>query len=221
LVLVPALNEEDGIALTLSEFKEIDTSFNFLVVDGNSTDKTVAVAKSLGANVLCQKGKGKGDAIDFAIKNVGSEKYSFVVLTDADYTYPAKYCLDMFKLLEENVEIGMVCGNRFSNKIELGALQNKFYFGNKVITFVYNLLNGTKLCDPLTGLRVIRWDLLKDWVPESDGFDIEIELNHYVKSKGFKITEIEIPYRYRVGQKKLGLRHGFVIMKRIIGLSFR
>ena len=48
------------------------------------------------------------------------------------------------------------------------------------------------------------------------GFDIEVELNHFVKKNGFSIIEIPIDYRTRIGKKKLGIRHGFIILKRII-----
>ena len=70
--------------------------------------------------------------------------------------------------------------------------------------------------DPLTGLRVIRYDLLKDWKPNSMGFDIEVELNCHIKRMGYDIVEMPIKYRLRLGKKKLGFRHGLEILKRII-----
>jgi hypothetical protein len=41
-------------------------------------------------------------------------------------------------------------------------------------------------------------------------------LNHHVERKGYDIAEIEIPYRPRIGDKKLKLKHGFSILRRII-----
>ena len=38
----------------------------------------------------------------------------YVVITDADYTYPAEYVTEMIRILEENPHVGMVCGNRFN-----------------------------------------------------------------------------------------------------------
>ena len=67
LVLVAALNEEQGIGPTLAELKQYLDESQFLVVDGKSRDRTVHIAKSLGADVLCQEGIGKGDAISYAI----------------------------------------------------------------------------------------------------------------------------------------------------------
>jgi hypothetical protein len=73
--------------------------------------------------------------------------------------------------------------------------------------------------DPLSGLRVVRWSLLKAWKPKSRGFDIEAELNHQVERQGYKTVEIPIDYRDRLGEKKLKLRHGFTILRRIIAES--
>jgi hypothetical protein len=80
-------------------------------------------------------------------------------------------------------------------------------------------MNGVKLGDPLSGLRVVRLEILKMWKPKSKGFDVEAELNFYVKHEGYKIVEIPIVYRPRLGEKKLKLRHGFVILKRILAES--
>jgi glycosyltransferase involved in cell wall biosynthesis len=219
LVLIAAMNEEEGIGFTLSELKEVLDYSSFLVVDGNSTDGTAKIAEALDAKVLIQKGKGKGDAVAQAIRHIDGE-IEYVVLLDADFTYPAGYLPHMIKVLEEKPEVGMVCGNRFNDSLHLGELHNLLYFGNRLLAFIHNFMNGIELHDPLTGMRVIRWKLLKDWRPLSKGFDVEVELNHWIERKGYDILEIPIPYRPRLGQKKLRLRHGFTILKRIVTETF-
>ncbi|MEM1590224.1 MAG: hypothetical protein QW175_07390, partial [Candidatus Bathyarchaeia archaeon] len=77
-------------------------------------------------------------------------------------------------------------------------------------------LNGVNMLDPLTGLRVVRWEIVRDWQPKSKGFDVEVELNHLVERKGYRIIEIPIYYRPRIGEKKLKPKHGFTILKRIL-----
>ena len=77
-------------------------------------------------------------------------------------------------------------------------------------------MNGIDLNDPLSGLRVVRTEILKAWKPRSKGFDIEAEMNFHVERSGYEIAEIPIEYRPRLGQKKLGLRNGFEILMRII-----
>jgi dolichol-phosphate mannosyltransferase len=216
LVVVAALNEEKGIGPTLNEIKTFLDEPLFLVVDGRSTDGTVKIAESLGAKVIIQKGVGKGDAISTAIEHLRNLNAKYAVFTDADYSYPAGYIPKMIEILERNPHVGMVCGNRFNSHFKLKSMHNMLYFGNRLLAFTHNLLNGVKMRDPLTGLRVVRWEIIKDWKPKSKGFDIEVELNHLVERKGFDIVEIPIYYRCRLGEKKLKPKHGFAILKRIL-----
>ncbi len=215
-VIVPTLNEEEGIGPTLKELRDFLGDPYLLVIDGNSTDNTVKIAKEMGAEVILQKGRGKGSAVAQALKHIDSST-RYIVFIDADYTYPAEYIPEMIKILEENPEVGMVLGNRFTKEFEFKkAINNMFYLGNRLIAFAQHLLNGVKLCDPLTGLRVVRWELLKNWRPKSKCFDIEAEMNYYVEKCGYQIKEIPIQYRQRLGEKKLKLKHGFTILKRIL-----
>ena len=218
LVIIAALNEEEGIGPSLAELKEVLEDPRYLVVDGNSTDRTVEVAKKMGAEVLFQGGLGKGDAIAKVIRYVDSD-VKYVILIDADFTYPAGYLPEMIQILEENPEVGMVTGNRFNHSFELSAMKSPYFVGNRFLALAQRLLNGVSLRDPLTGLRVIRWRILKNWEPKSKGFDIEAEINHRVERQGYKTVEIPIQYRHRLGEKKLKLRHGFAILKRIISES--
>jgi len=214
-VIIAALNEEEGIGLTIVELKAKLDRPRVLVVDGRSTDRTVEVAENMGADVVFQNGLGKGDALAKAIKYVDST-VDYVVLIDADYTYPAEHVKEMIRILEKNPRVGMVCGNRFNSELNLGDKHNILYFGNRLIAFTHNLLNGVQLVDPLTGLRVVRAEILRSWKVKSKGFDVEVELNHQVEREGFGIVEVPIKYRERLGLKKLGVKHGAEILKRII-----
>jgi dolichol-phosphate hexosyltransferase len=214
-VIIAALNEEEGIGLTLAEMSRNICANHLIVVDGHSTDRTVEISKDRGAEVLFQDGIGKGNAISKALGYIGSDS-EFVVVTDADFTYPAEYIPEMIQILENNPSVGMVCGNRFNGQVDGKALLTQFYLGNKLLSFAHKMLNGVLLNDPLTGLRVIRAELLRDWNVKSEGFDIEVELNSLIERKGFKTVEVPIQYRQRLGEKKLKMKHGATILKRII-----
>ena len=214
-VIIAALNEEEGIGLTVAELMDTLEGSRVLVVDGRSADRTVEVAKNLGAEIFVQDGLGKGDAIAKAVAHI-DPTVDYVVLTDADYTYPAVYVPEMIRILEKSPEVGMVCGNRFNGYEEKTALSSIFYVGNRFIAFTHNLLNGVSLTDPLTGLRVVRAGILRNWKVQSKGFDVEVELNHHVERAGFGIVEVPINYRERLGQKKLGVKNGAEIFKRIM-----
>jgi glycosyltransferase involved in cell wall biosynthesis len=215
LVLVAALNEEEGIGPTLEELLNHITNYHVLVVDGFSKDKTPEIARKLGAQVVYREPKGKGDALGHALSRVTGE-YDYVVLIDADYTYPGEFVPHMIAAIEENPEVGMICGNRFNTQYRTEWINDMFYMGNRVLGFTHNLLNGVEMKDPLSGLRVVRWNILKNWKPRSKGFDIEVEMNHLVERQGYEIKEIDIPYRKRLGEKKLKARHGFQILRRMV-----
>ncbi len=214
-VVIAALNEQEGIGLTIAELKLHLDKPKIIVVDGKSIDQTTQVAKNLDAQVVYQDGKGKGDAFAKGVKCITSDT-DYIVVTDADYTYPAQHIPAMIQILEKNPKVGMVCGNRFSGDTNSAAFNSLLTLGNKLIALTHNVLNGTRLQDPLTGLRVIRANILRNWHIKSEGFDIEVELNHYVQQKGYQIKEIPIHYRPRIGEKKLKVRHAISILKRII-----
>ena len=61
----------------------------------------------------------------------------------------------------------------------------------------------------------MRSEIVRNWRPQSKGFDVEVELNHHVERQGYGIREVDISYRPRLGEKKLKLKHGATILKRI------
>ncbi|MCW4048009.1 MAG: glycosyltransferase family 2 protein [Candidatus Bathyarchaeota archaeon] len=219
-VIIPTLNEEEGIGPTLEEIKKVLDYSHVVVVDGKSVDRTVEIAKNMGVDVLLQEGRGKGDAINQALSQLPSTA-RYIAFTDADFTYPAEYLPKMIEILEQDNSVGMVLGNRFGGKFSaFKSSGNPFYIGNRMLAFAQYTINGVKLYDPLSGLRVVRAEILQGWKPKSKGFDVEAELNSLINRKGYKIVEIPIYYRSRLGEKKLKLRHGFGIMKRILAEGF-
>jgi dolichol-phosphate hexosyltransferase len=219
-VIIATLNEEEGIGPTIDEMQRVLNNPYLVVVDGNSVDRTIEIAKNMGADVLLQEGKGKGDAMFQGYRNISS-KVPYIVFTDADYTYPAHYIPQMVEILEQNPKVGMVIGDRFKGQVNTSkSLTNPFYVGNRLLALAQLVMNGVKLDDPLSGLRVVRSEVLDGWRPKSKGFDVEAEMNALVERRGYRIVEIPIDYRSRMGEKKLKLRHGLGIMRRIFAEGF-
>ena len=74
-------------------------------------------------------------------------------------------------------------------------------------------LDPDKASRPLSGLRVVRWEAIRDWRPNARGFEIETEMNLYLVSRGWGIAEVPIEYRKRLGEKKLKIRDAIPIIK--------
>lgn len=222
-VIMATLNEELGIGPTIRELRDFVNDSYILVVDGKSFDRTIEIAKEMSTDVVLQNGKGKGQAIDQGLKLLDPDT-RYVVFIDADYTYPAEFIPKMIEVLEQSPEVGMVIGNRFNHHFSFkSAMNDTFYAGNRFLAYAQHLLNGIKLSDPLSGLRVARAEILRNWKPKSSGFDVEAEMNFFVERRGYEIKEIPISYRQRMGKKKLKIRHGVTILRRMmtesLGLS--
>jgi glycosyltransferase involved in cell wall biosynthesis len=218
-VVIASLNEEEGIGPTLDEIQRFFRDPRIIVVDGNSHDRTLEIAKNMGADVILQKGTGKGSALFQGLQELPASVL-YVVFIDGDFTYPAEYIPKMIEVLDQEPDVGMVIGDRFGGELNVQkSWTNPFYLGNRLIALAQHTLNGIKLSDPLSGLRVVRADALRDWTPKSKGFDVEAEINFVIERKGYQIVEIPISYRSRLGEKKLKLRHGFQILKRIVAES--
>ena len=221
-VIITTLNEEEGIGPTIREIITTLGNMNIVTIDGGSIDATREIARGLGSKVINQHGRGKGRAVAQVLNHLEPQT-KFVVLIDGDYTYPAESIPEMINILDLQPRVGMVSGERKnaeSFKEHLKCLAtNRYYMGNRLLTLAHRLLNRVNMKDPLTGLRVIRWECLRDWEPKASGFDIEVELNHHVQNMGWDVVEVPIKYRSRLGDKKLRVRDGFKILARMMKLA--
>lgn len=185
-----------------------------LVVDANSDDGTREIAESKGVKVVLQEGYGKADAIRTGSKLV---RTAYTLVMDGDYTYSATRVPDLLNKIRDGYDL--VLGYR--KYIEKGAMNPIFRFGNKIITKFVNILYGTKVSDALTGMYVIRTNILKEIFYETKNFSVEVEIFSHVANTTGRISEVPIEYRKRKGTKKLGVSHGFRITWDLIRLTWR
>jgi len=102
-ILVPAHNEELGIQTTIKELlasKYPADAFTIFVIADNCSDKTAATAAAAGATVLERHNlavRGKGQALDWALKTLGTqlEAYDLVAFVDADMYVDAQFLARM------------------------------------------------------------------------------------------------------------------------------
>ncbi|MHC1565084.1 MAG: S-layer glycoprotein N-glycosyltransferase AglJ [Candidatus Syntropharchaeales archaeon] len=197
LILIPTLNEADSIGSLIRDFKELGFS-NILVIDGNSTDATREIAKSEGAEVILQKGKGKGMAVRQAFEIADSE---ILVMIDGDGTYLPS---DVTKLLEPIIEgrADHVIGNRLKT-YDKGAFTRLNLIGNRILNKIFGMLYGEWLNDILSGYRVFTKEAYKGLELKESGFGIETEITAETIKKDMRIIELPITYKARSGTTKL------------------
>ena len=206
-VVLPVLNEEEGVSVVIDELHE-NGYRNILVVDGYSTDLTVQAARRKGATVVEQHGRGKTGAIKTAVE-LSSTPY--LLIMDGDFTYSAA---NIEKLLTYANEYDEVIGARSRQNISLIRR-----FGNRLITGLFNTLFGTSISDVCCGMYLLNSESAKQLEFRTKGFSVEVEVLAQMTMQG-KVAEVPIDYRKRLGQPKLStLVHGAEILKSIFGLA--
>jgi dolichol-phosphate hexosyltransferase len=196
-VISPCLNEEQGVEQILRGMPEFVDEV--IVVDNASTDRTAAVAESLGAKVIRENLRGYGRAYKRGFAVASGD---IVITLDGDHSYPVdaiSYLIEAF--LHLNVDF--LNASRFPVR-DSRAMSFKNKFGNLVLSLAMSILFFRWVRDSQSGMWVFRRSILKDMVLESDGmaFSEEIKIEA-VRNPAIRFGEIAIMYTSRIGETKL------------------
>ena len=194
--VIPTLNEASSIGAVLDRIpiddlrKEgYDTAV--YVIDGLSVDNTRDLAAEKGAELILEKRKGKGAALQKAFKSVTAD---YVIVSDGDNTYPLEVAPEMVRLLQTHE---VVIGSRLKGSIEPGAMTRLNVFGNTLLTLLARSLFNSKISDLCTGLWGYRGYVIRNLELSAKGFAIEADVFAECAGTGFDIAEIPITYGAR------------------------
>ena len=213
-VVIPTLNEEKNIGAAIKGVKNVldGTSYEIIIVDGNSQDRTVQIARSLGAKIMFDE-IGKGSAL---IKGMGAAKGDVIISMDADLSHRP----NELKLLIAGIEAGYdICmGSRFLTGGGSDDMPLIRRLGNKFFLIMVNVFFGSSYSDLCYGYRSFSHDTVRKLHLNETGFGIETEIN--IKSTKLGLRAVEVPsYEKRrvSGEGKLNtFRDGWSILKVII-----
>jgi len=217
--LLPTLNEEGAIKKIIDNIPNPLVN-NIVVVDGNSYDNTVDIAKkcqkkACNIEIMTQYGKGKGMAFQTFLDKFDLEKYDVYVMLDADCTYNPKEIKNMIlPILKKEADV--VMGNRFFDKNIREIMPFSTYIGNRILTFFAMIFCFKNPKDVCTGYWSFSKDFLKKIKIEAKNFDLEMNLFTQAVKHKFRIKIIPISYKKRVGMNKLRKKHGFLILSRLL-----
>ena len=196
-LVIPAYNEEKAIKLVVEEYKPFVDEI--IIIDNGSNDSTYDIGKTLESDCVrlfrIEINKGKVPALRYGVEHATGD---IIIFTDADCTYPARYIPEFVDKIEHGVDL--VLGSRQINR-ENTPLFNRL--GNIVFSSLAAYISGKTIVDSQTGFRAFRKEMFKKLDVEAKSLEYETKMTVRAAKLGYKIAEIPIEYRVRVGTSKL------------------
>jgi glycosyltransferase involved in cell wall biosynthesis len=184
-VVVPTLNEAANLPHVFARFP--DGLHELILVDGHSTDDTVAVARRLRpeVKVVRQSRRGKGDALACGF---AASTGDVIVMIDADGSTDPAEIPAFVDVLAGGADFAK--GSRFLPGAGSADLTRLRSWGNKALGLAVNVLYGTKYTDLCYGYNAFRASCLERLIVDTDGFEVETLINVRVAKLGLKVAEV-------------------------------
>ncbi|MCL2477202.1 glycosyltransferase family 2 protein [Candidatus Bathycorpusculum sp.] len=199
-VVIPTLNEAGNILEAIETIqKSLIYPNEIIIVDGNSTDGTKEIVKSLGyCRLIVEPRRGYGLALLTGMKNA---KGNIIIMVDGDGTYEVRHINRMIaKMVETDAD--MVLATRMYDPNKAMGLMN--FIGNKVITFVYDFVYRQFLSDTQSGFRAISHEAIDKVELKEGDMAFATEMLIQFAKEGFSMVEVPTTYKIRrYGKPKL------------------
>lgn len=217
-VVVSALNEAENLPYVLPRIPA--WVHEVILVDGHSTDHTVAVARRLcpEIQIVIQEGRGKGAAIRTGFATATGD---IIVLLDADgSTDPAEIPAFVGTLI---AGADFAKGSRFLQGGGTADMTRLRRFGNRFFVFLANVLFGTRFTDITYGFNALWRRYAPLLALEIDDWANEIISNIRVARSGLRVVEVaSFEYERIAGEAKLvAFSAGWAILRAIIRERFK
>ena len=197
-VIIPALDEEAAIGGVIGEVPR-DLLGEIILVDNGSADRTAAVAEAAGARVIREPMRGYGAAC--LAGAMAAHDADILVFLDGDRSDdPSEMPAVLRPILDGHAEL--VIGSRTSGLAEEGALTPHQRFGNRLVTWLLQLLYGLTLTD-IGSFRAIRAESLRDLGMEHKTYGWPVEMIVKAVKKGHRVVEVPVRCRRRIGRSKV------------------
>lgn len=219
-VFFPCYNEEANIETTVTKalevLKRVADTYEVIVVNDGSVDRTLAIAKELAQKyqqvkvVNHEKNRGYGAALRTGFQNA---QYELVCFTDADGQFDFS---ELQKFLPLAEKYDAVLGYRQKR-------QDKFH--RKVNTFFYKMavdfLFGLDVKDIDCAFKMFKKEIISKINIESDGAVASAEMLIKFKRIGGTYTEIGVSHYPRLAGNPTGARPGVILkaMRELLNLT--
>jgi glycosyltransferase involved in cell wall biosynthesis len=211
-ILVPVFNESRTVAAVIDRLRTIPLPAprEIIVVDDGSSDDTGEIVERLAARVpdmrviRSPRNHGKGHAVRTALQTATG---TVIAIQDADLELDPAQLAELVEPVLSG-EAAVVYGSRFlDGRPDAPWLT---VFANQVLTEITNTLYGSSLTDMETCYKIMRGDVARALVLESNRFDIEPEITAKLLRAGHRIVERSVRFqaRGRAAGKKMRWRDG-------------
>ena len=190
-------------ALTIERtYREIpfDIVDEVVLVDDNSPDNTVEVAKKLGIKhiIVHERNKGYGGNQKSCYKKALELGADILIMLHPDYQYTPTLIHSMAGMIAYDVYPVCFASRILGNGALKGGMPLYKYVFNRCLTLFENILIGQKLSEYHTGYRAFHADVIRaiNFTHNSDDFVFDNEMISQVFMKGFQIGEVTCPTKY-------------------------
>ena len=190
------MNEEGAVAKVIGDIRRVAPGAEILLVD-SSKDRTAEIAQELGCRVIKQfPPQGYGPAMDRAVREASGD---VVITLDCDDTYP----VDVIPRLVEWIEQGYDLVNTTRTWRRPKAMPLANFLANRAFALTARILHGLKTTDVHSGMRAYRKSMIDAvrWTPRGAALPVDMYVIPF--RRGFRVTEIPIDYRERIGTTTL------------------
>ncbi|MEU2562716.1 glycosyltransferase family 2 protein [Streptomyces longispororuber] len=212
-VVIPAMNEAENLPYVFKTLPE--WIHEVVLVDGNSTDNTVQVARELwpDVKVVRQLGKGKGDALITGFEACTGD---IIVMVDADGSADGHEIVSYVSALVSGADFAK--GSRFANGGGTDDMTLIRKLGNFALCAVVNAKFGARYTDLCYGYNAFWRHCLDKIELDCTGFEVETLMNIRVVKAGLKVQEIPSHEYLRIhGVSNLSaVRDGLRVLKVIL-----
>lgn len=216
-VVIPTLNEAANLPHVMSRIP--DWVHEVLIVDGHSSDDTVAVARALwpSVRIILQDGRGKGNALACGF---GAAVGDIIVMLDADgSTDPAEIPQFVQPLLDgADFAKGSRCIDG-AGSADLSPLRGA---GNRILTGLFNMFYRTRYSDLCYGYNAFWSPCLQDMRVDCDGFEVETLIHVRIARAGRSVCEVPSMEHERLnGESNLrAFRDGWRVLRTMVAGRF-
>lgn len=184
-LVIPALNEAQNIGWVLERVPALVDEV--ILVDGDSTDDTIAVSRRIRPNirVIGQDRPGKGAALRAGF---GAAYGDVIVMIDADRSMDPHEIERFVALIDDGYDL--VKGSRFMHGGGTDDMERIRQLGNGALNGLVNVLFGAHFTDLCYGYAALRRSRLDDLALTADGFEIETEIVVRALRVGLRIAEV-------------------------------